>query len=101
MYQEKQSKPITREEPRDFCELGYVEVTLMINGNFWYTIASKGLMKFVDEIVPSTARREAYQNKGIHGAFVFLNSTEAYELHDRMQLEGGCSAFLRARGLLK
>ena len=101
MYHEKHSKPVTRSEPRDFCKLGHDEVTLMINGNFWYTIAAKNLMKFLDEIVPSAARKEAYENKGIYGIFAFLNSTEAHELHDRMDLEGGHCAFLKVRGLLR
>jgi hypothetical protein len=99
MYQEKKSKPVNREEPRDFCKLKHDEVTLMINGGFWYTIASPHVMNFLNEIVPSTAKKEAYESRGRHGVFVFLNVAEAYELHDRMDLEGGHSAFLRARGL--
>lgn len=100
VYQEKQSRPIAREKPRDFCKLGHDEVTLMIDGNFWYTIAAPRLMNFIHEIVPSTARKEAYTKPACHGIFAFLTVNEAYELHDRMELEGGHCAFLRKRGLL-
>ena len=100
VYQEKKSKPVLRKEPKDFCKIGHDEVTLMLNRSFWYTIVSSRLMNFIDEIVPSTATKEAYEYSGSHGVFAFLNSTEAYELHDRMELEGGFSKFLRVRGLL-
>ena len=100
MYQEKKSKTVLRKEPEDFCKIRYDEVTLILNRSFWYSIVSSRLLDFIDEIVPSTATKEAYEYRGSHGVFAFLNSTEAYELHDRMELEGGVSKFLRARGLL-
>jgi hypothetical protein len=97
------NRAINRTEPRDYCKTQPDEVTLMLEGlGFWFTFKANGVAQDVlDDIIPTGSTREAYVWHEDHGLSISLTAAQGWALHDRMESEGGHSAFLRARGLLR
>jgi hypothetical protein len=97
------SKPVVRSEPWDCCNLTPDEITLQLRrGGFWFSVSFNGsTVAHIGEFIPDGAQKTAYISHGRHGWSVHLTEDQGWNLHDRMEAEGGCSAFMRSRGLLR
>ena len=97
------TRAIERCVPLDYCKIEPEEVTLMVEGLFWFTIiVTKGVSQDVlTDFIPTGVSHEAYVWYETHGWYVGLSAAQGWALHDRMDAEGGLSAYLRARGLLR